>query len=155
MTANLGISDENIAKITDKLLVFLADTYVLYIKTQNYHWNITGRRFHAMHLLFEEQYTELAGAVDEIAERVRSLDVKVPGTMADFLKRTTLQEGDMNADANTMLSHLAADNQKMGVQAQKLSDEIMNLGSAVSSDLMLQRAGVHEKAAWMLRSHLE
>ncbi|PIZ33370.1 MAG: DNA starvation/stationary phase protection protein [Alphaproteobacteria bacterium CG_4_10_14_0_8_um_filter_37_21] len=141
-------------KITDALQIVLADNYALYLKTQNYHWNVTGANFRSLHLLFEEQYTDLFTANDDIAERIRTLGSKVPATLGIFASVTNIEDGNENADAQTMVKELADDQAKILKSltnalhaAQKAQDE-------ATIDFIINRIGVHEKAAWILRSSL-
>jgi len=141
-------------KITDALQIVLADNYALYLKTQNYHWNVTGANFRSLHLLFEEQYTDLFTANDDIAERIRTLGSKVPATLGIFASVTNIEDGKENADAQTMVKELADDQAKILKSltnalhaAQKAQDE-------ATIDFIINRIGVHEKAAWILRSSL-
>ena len=132
----------------------LADTFTLQLKTQNYHWNVEGRDFAALHQLFENQYNELFAAVDEVAERIRALDEKAPGTYAEFSKLTSLEEGDAGLDEFGMVRDLyrsnleVAANLKKGVEAAEKADDVS------TADLLTGRITVHEKAAWMLKSTL-
>ena len=141
-------------KITDALQIVLADNYALYLKTQNDHWNVTGANFRSLHLLFEEQYTDLFTANDDIAERIRTLGSKVPATLGIFASVTNIEDGNENADAQTMVKELADDQAKILKSltnalhaAQKAQDE-------ATIDFIINRIGVHEKAAWILRSSL-
>lgn len=141
-------------QLVDKLKVFLADSYTLYLKTQNFHWNVTGPLFHSMHTMFEEQYTDLATAVDEIAERIRALGVFAPGSYSQFEKLATIKEaGDEVPKAMDMAKILEQDHMALAKHAQeiiKLAD-----GDDVTIDLCTGRMSVHEKTAWMLRSVAE
>ncbi len=140
--------------VVDELKKVLADSYALYLKTQNYHWNVTGPHFKPLHLMFEEQYNDLALAVDSVAERIRALGEKAPGTWSAYSKVTSIKEGNENAKSEQMVRELAEDQEKIIdtlkhtlAVAQKADDE-------VTIDLMIERMGVHEKAAWMLRSSI-
>ncbi|MCD6038986.1 MAG: starvation/stationary phase protection protein [Gammaproteobacteria bacterium] len=142
-------------KMAEELIHFLADTYTLYLKTQNFHWNVKSPYFHSLHKMFEEQYQELAVAIDEIAERVRSLGCYTPASFSQFANLTSLQEATSELSAKKMLEELFKDHEIMAdhaamviVKAQKTHDE----GTA---DLLIQRQKVHQKAAWMLKSSLE
>lgn len=141
--------------VTESLKKALADSYALYLKTQNYHWNVTGANFKTLHLLFEEQYNDLALAVDEIAERIRALGEKAPGTWSAYEKMSSIKDGDENATADTMVKELAEDQgvivktlKQVLIAAQETSDE-------VTIGLVVDRMTIHEKAAWMLRSSIE
>lgn len=138
-------------QLVDKLKTFLADSYTLYLKTQNFHWNVTGPLFHSMHNMFEEQYTDLATAVDDIAERIRALGVYAPGSYSQFEKLSTIKEaGDTVPKAMDMASILEKDHLALA----KCAQEIIKLadGDDVTIDLCTGRMSVHEKTAWMLRS---
>ena len=140
---------------TEALGHLLADTYTLYLKTQNYHWNVTGPMFTTLHTLFETQYTELAEAVDEIAERIRALGERSPGSYAEFSKLASVQEAQGNPTAAQMVEHLVADQGLVRASAQRVLESAEKEGDAVSADLATRRMDVAEKAAWMLRSHQE
>jgi starvation-inducible DNA-binding protein len=140
---------------TEALGHLLADTYTLYLKTQNYHWNVTGPMFTTLHTLFETQYTELAEAVDEIAERIRALGERSPGSYAEFSKLASVQEAQGNPTAAQMVEHLVADQGLVRASAQRVLESAESGGDAVSADLATRRMEVAEKAAWMLRSHQE
>ena len=107
MELNIGISRENREAIAAGLSRLLADSYTLYLKTHNYHWNVTGPQFNTLHQMFEEQYTELAAAVDEIAERIRALGVRAPGSYREYAELTNIEEGDGNESAEEMIRQLA------------------------------------------------
>lgn len=142
-------------KTTDALSRLLADSYVLYLKTHNFHWNVTGPMFTTLHTLFETQYTELALAVDEIAERIRALGAVAPGSFSAFSKLAKVQESNEVPKATDMIRELADDQVKV-VEAAK---EVVKLAEAggddATADLGITRIQVHEKNAWMLLSHLE
>jgi len=142
-------------QIAASLSKLLADTYTLYLKTQGFHWNVTGPRFHDLHKLFEEQYNELAGANDEIAERIRALGVKAPASYSEFKKLASISEETGVPAANEMIRQLLADNRSAVRAAEtvvEVADEHDDVGSA---DLATQRVRAHEKAAWMLDALLQ
>jgi len=141
-----------VAEAASKLL---ADTYTLYLKTHNYHWNVTGPMFNTLHTMFEAQYTELALAVDEIAERIRAVGHHAPGSYAEFGGLTSLEEASPGTKALDMVANLAADHGRVAASAKALVDAAEEAGDDVCADLGTRRQEVHEKAAWMLRSHLE
>lgn len=146
--------EQNAAKqVANSLSVVLADTYILYIKTQNFHWNVVDPRFYSLHKMLEKQYEELADAVDEIAERIRMLGQKSPGSMKEFLKLTSLQEADNDEAANEMIRQLANDHQAIAKHISPLIPTMQKLGDEGSADLLIQRLRYHEKTAWMLTSH--
>lgn len=152
---NIGISEEDRKKITEGLSRLLADTYLLYLKTQNYHWNVTGELFHSLHEQFEDQYTELAGAVDEIAERIRALGYKSPGSFKEFHTLTSIEEDTEKPEALEMVRRLAVANEQIIHTAREVIKAPKNAEDDATTDLITQRLHVHSKAAWMLRSHLE
>jgi len=133
----------------------LADSYTLYLKTHNFHWNVKGPMFTTLHGLFMTQYTELALAVDEIAERIRAIGAPAPGSYAAFAKLTQIQESDSVPAATEMVEQLAADQDAVARSASAVLAAAQTAGDEVSADLSIQRMQVHEKNAWMLRSHLE
>ncbi len=130
----------------------LADSYALYLKTQNYHWNVTGPNFKSLHELFELQYTNLAAAIDEIAERIRTLGDKAPGTFDAFAKLTVIKDGDANASASQMVSDLEADQHKIITSLKQVLDDAQENGDEGTIALIGERISVHEKNAWMLAS---
>ena len=155
MEINIGISETNRKKIADELSKVLADSYMLYLKTHNFHWNVTGEHFHSLHEQFEEQYTELADAVDEIAERIRALGHKAPGTFKEFHQLTSIEEDTEKPEAMEMVRRLAVANEQVLRTARKALDPAKDADDEATIDLLTQRLHVHSKTAWMLRSHLE
>lgn len=144
---------QGVAEATARLL---ADSYTLYLKTHNYHWNVTGPMFTTLHTLFETQYTELALAVDEIAERIRALGFVAPGSYAEFAKLSTVEDAKGGVPpAPQMIRQLVADNAAVGASAQQVFDRAEKAGDQATADLAVRRMQVAEKNAWMLRSHLE
>lgn len=133
----------------------LADTYTLYLKTHSYHWNVKGPMFSTLHTMFETQYMELALAVDEIAERIRALDAPAPGSYSQFIELATVKEDPTVPVATVMIENLVADMQTVADSARKVVRAAEAAGDDASCDLGVRRIEVHEKAAWMLRSHLE
>jgi starvation-inducible DNA-binding protein len=155
MTTTKGRNDST-KTVAEALSRVLANTYTLYLKTHNYHWNVTGPQFASLHTLFETQYTELAAAVDTIAERIRALGHVAPGSYAAFGKLSEIKEApDTPPDAMKMVRELAADNETLARLAEKANDIAEENDDAASGDLMIERIQVHGKAAWMLRAHLE
>ena len=134
------------------LKIVLADSYALYLKTHNYHWNVEGANFRALHLMFEEQYTDLAIAVDDIAERIRALGEKAPGTFSAFSKLSSIKEGDENASAASMIKELANSQDTIIGSLKNALDVAQKVNDEVTAGLLIDRMGVHEKAAWMLKS---
>jgi starvation-inducible DNA-binding protein len=133
----------------------LADSYTLYLKTHNFHWNVTGPMFTTLHTLFETEYTELALAVDEIAERLRALGAHAPGSYAEFSRITAIKEAVGVPPATEMVRQLVHDQVLVGQAAQAVIKAAQRAGDDATADLGTRRTQVHEKNAWMLRSHLE
>ena len=140
--------------VADSLKIVLADSYVLYLKTQNYHWNVTGPHFKSLHMLFEEQYTDLAIAVDDIAERVRMLGDVAPGSFAAFLKLTTLQEAKEGLSADAMVRDLSESGEQIAASLKVALKAAQDADDEVSVGLIAERMTVHEKNGWMLRVSL-
>jgi len=130
----------------------LADSYTLYLKTQNFHWNVTGPQFFQLHTMFESHYIELAAAVDLIAERIRALGFFAPGSYAAFKTLTCIQECTTNPDASTMIANLTHDLKLIGDTSIKLMTAAEIANDEVSLDIGVQRASVHSKQVWMLKS---
>lgn len=142
-------------KIADELAHLLADTYTVYIKTQNYHWNVTGPNFHSLHLMFEAQYTELAAAIDVIAERIRSLKCKTPASLSQFQKLTSIKEEHGITASKDMLKILLKDHEIIVNHAYNILTKATKAQDEATMDLLIERIREHEKTAWMLRSCLE
>ncbi|MAZ40294.1 MAG: DNA starvation/stationary phase protection protein [Legionellales bacterium] len=155
MKIHTGISESHREKIADGLSRLLADSYTLYIKTHNFHWNVRGAMFQALHLLFEKQYLELAAAVDEIAERIRALDFFAPGSYAQFSKLTSITEETGNPNAQEMIKQLVEGQEIIVRTAREMFPIAEEAGDEATADLLTQRMQLHEKNAWMLRSLLE
>jgi starvation-inducible DNA-binding protein len=155
MDVDIGISKKDRAVIADGLSRVLADTYTLYLKTHNYHWNVTGPMFQTLHLLFETQYNELALAVDLVAERIRALGYPAPGTYSDYARLSTIKEKAGVPKAADMIRDLVAGQEAVVRTARKVFPIVDKASDEPSADLLTQRMQVHEKNAWMLRSLLE
>ncbi len=157
MTASVDVATKpaDRKKIADALEQFLADSYTLYLKTHNYHWNVTGPQFGALHLMFENQYIDLANAVDLIAERIRALGYHAPGSYQEFSARTTVAEGQPGTNAMEMVKQLAQDNQTVARAAASVIEVADAAGDQPTVDIATTRQELHEKNAWMLRSFLE
>lgn len=155
MTIDIGISDDDRVKIAAGLSRLLADSYTLYLKTHNYHWNVTGPMFVTLHQLFEEQYTELALAVDEIAERIRALGHPAPGSYGEFQKLTSIRDDAGTHDAQAMVAALVTAQETVARTAREVFPIVEAAADEPSADLLTQRMQVHEKNAWMLRSLIE
>lgn len=136
------------------LKILLADTYTLYLKTQNYHWNVKGLHFHSLHLLFEKQYEELADAVDEIAERIRACGEYTPGSFVEFINLKTIAEAKSNIDATQMLKDLKESHEKIAQYLPDFSQKMATEQDEASQDLIIQRMAYHDKTIWMLASSL-
>lgn len=155
MDIDIGISEQDRHSIVDGLSRLLADTYTLYLKTHNFHWNVTGPMFQTLHLMFETQYNELALAVDLVAERIRALGSPAPGTYAEFSRLTTLKEPSGVPSAQDMIRQLVQDQEAVVRTARSMFKAVDQAGDEPTADLLTQRMQVHEKTAWMLRSLLE
>ncbi|OJX71886.1 Dps family protein [Magnetospirillum sp. 64-120] len=153
-TIDIGIEEKTRIKIGEGLSRLLADTYTLYLKTHNFHWNVTGPMFNTLHLMFEAQYNELALAVDLIAERIRALGLPAPGTYAAFAKLTVLKEEDGVPNAEDMIRILVKDQEAVARTARSIFPLVDDANDQPSADLLTQRMQVHEKTAWMLRALL-
>jgi starvation-inducible DNA-binding protein len=152
---NIGIDEKHRAKIADGLAHLLADTYSLYLKTHNFHWNVEGPMFNTLHLMFMEQYTELWTALDAIAERIRSLGYPAPGTYREFSKLTSIAETDGVPAALDMVRLLVEGHEAVARTARATFPLADKGGDESTADLLTQRLQVHEKTAWMLRSLLK
>ncbi|MBW4631397.1 MAG: DNA starvation/stationary phase protection protein [Iphinoe sp. HA4291-MV1] len=152
---NIGIDEASRAKIAEGLSHLLADTYTLYLKTHNFHWNVTGPMFQTLHLLFETQYTELATAVDLIAERIRALGYPAPGTYSEFAKLSSISETSGVPKATEMIRLLVEGQEAVVRTARSIFPIVDEANDEPTADLLTQRMQVHEKNAWMLRSLLE
>lgn len=158
MKADIGIKAADSKKIASGLSHFLADAYTLYLKTHSFHWNVTGPMFNALHTMFETQYTEQWTALDEIAERIRTLGFHAPGSYAEFAKLSSLKEEpsqDGVPDWKGMVSQLLTGNEAVCKSARKVIKTATEAGDDPTADLLTQRLQTHEKYAWMLRSLLE
>jgi len=155
MNINIGINEQDRQHIAQGLSKLLADTYTLYLKTHNFHWNVTGPMFQTLHLMFETQYTELAAAVDVIAERIRSLGVYAPGTYKQFAALSSIKEDDGIPNAQDMIRLLVEGQEAVVRTARSLYDVVEKANDEATADLLTQRIQLHEKTAWMLRSLLE
>jgi starvation-inducible DNA-binding protein len=152
---DIGIDKEQRKEIGDCLSRLLADTYTLYLKTHNFHWNVTGPLFNTLHLMFEEEYTELATAVDEIAERIRALGFPSPGSYAQFGELTNIKEETNVPAAEEMIRQLVQDQETVVRTARSIFPVVDKANDEPTADLLTQRMQVHEKTAWMLRSMLD
>ena len=155
MKANIGLSDQNSQEVANSLNKILADEYVIYTKTRNYHWNIEGSNFTEMHLFYESQYTEIDEQIDEIAERVRQIGHYAQGRLKDFMQQTQLVEQDYTTDQKTQLKNLLDDHEAiirhLRIQIELFTDKYKDAGNA---DFITGLMEKHEKMAWFLRGHL-
>lgn len=152
---DVGIPEVKRKKIADGLAKLLADTYTLYLKTHNYHWNVTGPMFQTLHLMFEEQYNELWAAGDLVAERIRALDFPAPGSYAAYSKLSSIKEESGVPAAKEMIRNLVKGHETVVKTARSLFPVADDAGDEATADLLTQRIQVGEKTAWMLRSLLK
>jgi starvation-inducible DNA-binding protein len=152
---DIGISRRDRTQIAEGLGRLLADTYTLYLTTHNFHWNVTGPMFQTLHLMFETQYTELALAVDQIAERIRSLGAPAPGTYGEFMRLSAIKEPRGVPKAEDMLRQLVTGQETVVRTARSLFPVVQKAHDEATADLLTQRIQLHEKTAWMLRALLE
>ena len=155
VAVDIGIAEKERKKIADGLSHLLADTYTLYLKTHNYHWNVEGPMFQTLHTMFELQYTELALAVDLIAERIRALGHYAPGSYAQYAKLSSIKEVTGVPGAQDMIKDLVKGNEAVSKTARALFPVVDKSSDEPTADLLTQRMQLHEKTAWMLRSMLE
>jgi starvation-inducible DNA-binding protein len=154
LTIDIGIDEDDRVAITEGLSRLLADSYTLYLKTHNYHWNVTGPMFQTLHLMFETQYNELALAVDLIAERIRALGAPAPASYREFLVLSSVPEDDDRPDATEMISRLVVGQETVARTARSVFPIVEKAHDEPTADLLTQRLQIHEKTAWMLRSLL-
>jgi starvation-inducible DNA-binding protein len=152
---NIGLSEQDRHAIADGLSRMLADTYTLYLKTHNFHWNVTGPMFQTLHLMFMTQYTEIWNAVDLVAERIRALGYPAPGSYKQFAALTSIKESDGVPNAKEMIRQLVEGQEAVVRTAREVLPIAENAGDQPTVDLLSARMEVHEKNAWMLRSLLE
>ena len=152
---DIGISQEDRQQIAAGLSRLLADSYTLYLKTHNFHWNVTGPMFNTLHVMFMEQYTELWNALDLIAERIRALGFPAPGTYREFAALTVIKESEGVPNAKEMIAQLVAGQEAVVKTARSIFPVVDAASDEPTADLLTQRMQIHEKNAWMLRSLLE
>lgn len=155
MKIDTGIPEAERLAIADGLKKLLADSYTLYLKTHNFHWNVTGPMFQTLHLMFETQYNELALAVDLIAERIRALGVYAPGTYSEFAKLSSIAEPNGIPKAKEMIVQLVEGQEAVVRTARSIFAVVEKASDEATADLLTQRIQLHEKSAWMLRSLIE
>lgn len=151
-TIDIGINEQDRVTIAEGLKRLLADSYTLYLQTHNFHWNVTGPQFRELHLMFEEHYTELATAVDEIAERIRTLDVAAPGTYKAFSQLSSINEVEGVPAANEMVRLLTQGHEQVVKTCREVLAPAQEAGDESTAALVSDRMRVHEKTAWMLRA---
>lgn len=155
MKINIGIEEKNRKEIASGLSKALADTYSLFLKTQNFHWNVTGPHFGSLHLTFETQYNELFQAADAIAERIRALGLPAPATYSEFMKLTSVKEAVGVPKADDMVKELVEGHETVARTVRSIYPVAQESRDEGTVDLLTERLQVHEKTAWMLRSLLE
>jgi starvation-inducible DNA-binding protein len=155
MDVNIGIETKQREEIASGLSKVLADTYTLYLKTHNFHWNVTGPMFQTLHLMFEQHYNELALAVDAVAERIRALGVQAPGTYRQFSALSSIKEEDGVPKAQDMIRLLVQGHEAVARTSRGVFTIASEANDQPTCDLLTQRMQIHEKTAWMLRSLLE
>ncbi len=149
------MQDDQRREIARSAARLLAESYALYLKTHNYHWNVTGPMFNTLHTMFQTQYEELALAVDDVAERIRTLGSYAPGSFREFGELSSLADATEGTSAVEMIKELADDQILVAESARKLGEVAEAAGDDVTVDLAIRRQDIHQKNAWMLRSHLD
>ncbi|MDF1763633.1 MAG: DNA starvation/stationary phase protection protein [Oleibacter sp.] len=149
---DIGINEKGRTEIAEGLKKLLADSYTLYLQTHNFHWNVTGIHFRELHLMFEEHYTELALAVDDIAERIRTLDVPAPGTYKEFAKLSSIEEVDGVPESMKMVALLTQGHEQVVKTAREVLKTAQEFADESTASLVSDRMRIHEKTAWMLRA---
>ena len=155
MSINIGMTEQQRQTIAQGLSKVLADTYTLYLKTHNYHWNVRGPMFHSLHTMFEQQYTELALAVDEVAERIRALGHLAPGSYSEYAKLSSIPDGDNTKSSDEMIQDLVEGQEAVVRTCREMFPAVDDSGDEPTAYLLTTRMQLHEKNAWMLRSLLE
>ena len=152
---DIGITDKDRKKIAEGLSCLLADSYTLYLKTHNFHWNVTGPMFQTLHVLFQAQYTEMWNSIDVIAERIRALGYPAPGSYKLFVELSSIPEAESVPKAKDMIRQLVEGQEAVARTARRVFAIVSKANDQPSADLLTQRMEVHEKNAWMLRSLLD
>jgi starvation-inducible DNA-binding protein len=155
MKIDIGIKEQDREKLAQELSKLLADSYTLYLKTHNFHWNVTGPMFQTLHLMFEQHYTELATAVDTIAERIRSLGHPAPGSYSAFARLSSIADAEDVPKATEMVRLLVEGHEAVVRTARQVLGSAEKAADQATADIATQRLQIHEKTAWMLRSLLE
>lgn len=153
MSSKTTLDNATRQQISHETAILLADTYILYVKSQNFHWNVVDVRFHSLHEFFEEQYKELAEAIDVIAERIRALGKPSPGQMQQFLELSRLEESPSHSVADEMLKTLLHDHESIIQWLRSAIELTTKMGDQGTADLYIDRLRAHEKTSWMIRSH--
>jgi len=151
----IGIEDADRKEIADGLARLLADSYSLYLKSHNYHWNVTGPMFRSLHLMFEEHYIELADAVDVVAERIRALGFPAPATFSEYRSLSSIEAKEGVPEAMEMVRDLVVGHETVARTAREVVAIAENGGDVATADLATARVEVHDKTAWMLRATAE
>lgn len=154
MKIDIGLSETERKDICAGLSKLLADTYTLYLKTQNFHWNVTGPHFKSLHLMFEEQYVDLAAAVDLLAERIRALGLPTPASYSQFAKLTKIKEETDVPAWDKMVVQLVEGHETAVRTAREMLPVVEKAGDEVTLNILAERMEIHEKNAWMLRSSI-
>lgn len=156
VAVHVGVDDAKREQVCKELSKILASTYVVYLKTLYYHWNVTGPNFVGLHSLFEEQYNDLHQAGDELAERIRALGHFTPGTIAEYTKLSSVKDDSkLPSSADEMVRNLLAANEQCSQEARQVLEVAEEAGDEVTVDMMVERMTAHDKTAWMLRSIIE
>ncbi|NDD59459.1 MAG: DNA starvation/stationary phase protection protein [Chlamydiae bacterium] len=154
MEIQVGLTEQNRTRVAEDLASLLADTYAVYLKTQNFHWNVTGPEFYSLHVLFEKQYTELAENIDEVAERIRALGHFIEGSFSAFKERSAIADETKMKVAKEMVAELVRNHEIVIRSARNLSQIAEDENDPATVDLLGRKLNMHEKMAWMLRSQL-
>ncbi|NET03826.1 MAG: DNA starvation/stationary phase protection protein [Merismopedia sp. SIO2A8] len=152
---NISIDQQEHRAVAEGLSQLLANTYILYLKTHGFHWNVTGNMFYSLHQLFEEQYQEMATAVDEIAERIRMIGFPAPGSYSEFIKLSSIPETEGVPTQQEMMLLLVKGNEALSRHARSLLQQAEAIGDAPTADLLTRRIAAHQRNVWMLRSLLQ
>lgn len=152
---DIGIPETDRVEIAEGLKNLLADSYTLYLQTHNFHWNVTGPQFRELHLMFEEHYIELAAAVDDIAERIRTLGVTAPGTYKEFVRLSSIEEVEGVPSSAEMVAILTQSHEAVVKTARKVLAAAQQVDDESTASLVSDRMRIHEKTAWMLRATQE
>jgi starvation-inducible DNA-binding protein len=155
MAMDTGISAKDRSRLAEGLSRLLADTYILYLKTHNFHWNVEGPMFQTLHIMFMEQYTEAWNAIDPIAERIRALGHYAPGSYKQYIKLASVKEADGVPKAGQMIRQLIEGQETVARTARSVLPVADDANDQPTLDLLTQRLDIHEKNAWMLRSLLK